>query len=404
MRIAYENIIDDLDGSSLTAVSEVPNYEITNIQDDRLSTKWIMDSSATAQSAIIELNTMSEYPDDPAGTTYLQDDWLTTAGWTSDAGVCSVDVNDGQLEVTYISGSSGTYFYHNNFGSPNNGKNCRYKVVSVNPIQNIKYAPSSGVYASVPYTLIDDYTAIVDFVINASWVILILAVNNGIADTGNVLLIDYIYIGTGAYLPGALRDITGNGYDLNVYSAVPVGEELYFNGVNAYLRTRGQVEMPDLFSISGKWIIPSSTVRQTLLYAGTKGNYIAIGRLENTRYLRINWNTISGVTGDSVLDFFPISDTEAVYLEIGFDFPNEIIYCNKNGLKIKEIDISGVIKPELSYWYFSVFGSTYWMSGTLSLLCLWNVIHSPQEVLSHYQNPYGAMPKTIIAEQIRALR
>jgi hypothetical protein len=348
---------------------------------------------------------LKEYPTDTAD--YFNNNFTTADGWASDAGVCSVSVEDGDLKITYISGILGTYAYKSGYGSSNNGKLCRVKIHSANTIQNIKLTSASEVYTLVNYTLIDDNNAIANFIINTTFSYLVILVNHGIADTDNILLIDFIYIGDGDYLPGALRDLSGNGYDCNVYGSLPVGETLVRDGVTNYERTKNEVEMPDLFGYTEKWVVPNNvSAIQILFYAGTYNvDRIYIGRYQNTRRLDIYYTTGSGSAGINISDYFPSSDTEAVVPEIDFDFPNEKLYVYKNGLKVGDYDITGIIKPTTSYWYFGRnSASANYCSGTVSLRCLWKVIHTASEALAHYQNPYGAMPKVVLTEQLKALR
>jgi len=55
-----------------------------------------------------------------------------------------------------------------------------------------------------------------------------------------VLDIDWIYIGTGAYLPGSVLDNSGHGNHGQAFSVTPVagisGNGLSFNGVNSYVK------------------------------------------------------------------------------------------------------------------------------------------------------------------------
>ena len=54
MRIAYNNYIDALEASAISALSEDTTYPITNVQDQRLTTKWLSDD-ATTQTVIFDL-------------------------------------------------------------------------------------------------------------------------------------------------------------------------------------------------------------------------------------------------------------------------------------------------------------------------------------------------------------
>lgn len=54
MRIIYNNLIDTLVPAAITASSEYSTYYIENVQDQRLTTKWISDSTTT-QTVIFDL-------------------------------------------------------------------------------------------------------------------------------------------------------------------------------------------------------------------------------------------------------------------------------------------------------------------------------------------------------------
>ena len=59
MRIIYNNIINNVSAGSIVASSETINYEVSHIQDDRLSYNWKSDS-ATAQTIIFDLGSALE--------------------------------------------------------------------------------------------------------------------------------------------------------------------------------------------------------------------------------------------------------------------------------------------------------------------------------------------------------
>ena len=54
MRFAYNNYIDPLSSSSIVASSEDTSYLITNVQDQRLTTKWYSDD-ATSHTVVVDL-------------------------------------------------------------------------------------------------------------------------------------------------------------------------------------------------------------------------------------------------------------------------------------------------------------------------------------------------------------
>jgi len=54
MRISYSNFIDPLSSTSILASSEDSSYKITNVQDQRLTTKWYSED-ATTHTVVIDL-------------------------------------------------------------------------------------------------------------------------------------------------------------------------------------------------------------------------------------------------------------------------------------------------------------------------------------------------------------
>ena len=70
MRVAYENIIDDLTSTNISALTTATGSSVLNIQDQRLGIVYET-SSASTQSVTFTLDTFTEYPDNATGTTYI---------------------------------------------------------------------------------------------------------------------------------------------------------------------------------------------------------------------------------------------------------------------------------------------------------------------------------------------
>lgn len=92
MRILYENQIDDLEASLITALTEATLYEATQVQDERLSTRW-KTTAATDQTIIFDAGQPDNTDADSRGddgqpmfqaTTNLVTDPenMTSANWT----------------------------------------------------------------------------------------------------------------------------------------------------------------------------------------------------------------------------------------------------------------------------------------------------------------------------------
>ena len=111
MRIAYNNLIDSLSAGSIVASTALTAYPVTNIQDQRLTTKWATDSS-TSNSVIFTFDTFPEYPDDPAGTTYKSPvGWPTTDSWAAGDAEVTVDVSTFPGFLYAINTTANKYIY-----------------------------------------------------------------------------------------------------------------------------------------------------------------------------------------------------------------------------------------------------------------------------------------------------
>ena len=60
MRISYNNFIDSVSAGSIVASSDLPNFEVINLQDQRLSIKWATDSM-TSQTVVVTFPSASAY-------------------------------------------------------------------------------------------------------------------------------------------------------------------------------------------------------------------------------------------------------------------------------------------------------------------------------------------------------
>jgi len=191
------------------------------VSDVGLQAYWNMDS-------------VPEIPDNPAGVTYLQDAWATVDGWTATSG--TISVADGFLKNTV----TGTAWYFNKTISAGSSKTFRLRVIS--PVTGT--ASFRGIVGGVSDTVIGTYNLVagVPFIIDAFVAGNVTAIYlfQGGASIGMVASLDWIYIGTGAYLPNSLIDNSGNGNHGTIYGATPVdgisGKALAFASGN-YVET-----------------------------------------------------------------------------------------------------------------------------------------------------------------------
>lgn len=394
MRIAYKNIIDDLQASSLTAYSELVTNPLTNVQDDRLTVTWQTDTSATTQSAVIRLNTVPEYPDNSTGTTYIQSTWATVDGWSS-PNMTEV-VSAGYLVGT--SDAGGDCYFTKSGLSWASSSSVRIKIKrSTAGDFRITGTVGGSVGSTIlsAQTLLASNEAIYSAVLLGSTTTVNIYFDS--LATGASAYVKFIYNGTGEYT-SRLRDLTGNGYNCLISGGIPENGVIYRDGINDYERTINEVNISDLFGYFEKWIIPSNiTANQCLFSMGQSGiPRITFYRWANTRNLRVYYYTTTDVYKE-IIDFFPSSDTEAVYAGIYIDFKNEKLYIYKNGEKVIDYDVTDIQMPLKQYWYFGAITSSISIpcKGYVSFRRIFNVIHSPEEVKRLYDNPDLEMSGTL---------
>lgn len=215
----------------------------------------------TYTEADYRMKDISEIPDAPApDRTYLQDTWPTLDGWgTALDSVMSVD--SGRLKIVYGGGDSqNTGFYHPI--STWNGKTSRLKVTATIPITNMRVY-TGVVFVSVPFYRIDDYTVIIDHVISTTHTHLFYRINNNGAGNPCEVYVDWVYIGTGAYLPNSFLDSSGNAKHGTIYGAIPDGKGgIVFDGISDYVLITSvpmSLNMTRVFSfVAPSW--PTGTV------------------------------------------------------------------------------------------------------------------------------------------------
>jgi hypothetical protein len=265
MRTAYRNLIDT--ATTVTASTQLTNNPVSNVRDGRLTTKWISDTTTT-QSVVVELPTFPEYPDNVAGTKYLNRTWATIDSWSANASP-PLTVSNGKL----IMGVGQQYAFRSLIslgGGVAAGDTVRCKataLVSGYAFTSIT-APTFAQIAASPI-LQAGQSAILDWVIPAG----ASGVYFGNTSLAASFAIEFIYIGDGTYSSLAL-DASGNGNHGTVFGCTPVagitGRALQFDGVN------DQVELPATLApafgvgrvttVAG-WFKPNTTTPGTYLFA-----------------------------------------------------------------------------------------------------------------------------------------
>ena len=245
----------------------------------------------------IKGKSLSPYPDNASGTTYIQDEWATVDGWNA-VGGGAVSVASGRLRHT--SASVGNE-YIERFFTPSydpSGRSIKAKVRLV-----------AGTMSSITIIGAGYVTLGVSIIPTTSWQIFdINPTNNWSAvqaflifdfqgqSADCIIEFDFIYIGTGAYLPNSLLDTSGNGNHGTIYGATPDGQGgLSFDGVNDY----AQVDLSGInpaYTLSARLRIAVGGLTQDIIYAfGTAGKALFLCRINASNQLLVVW-TDSTVT------------------------------------------------------------------------------------------------------------
>jgi len=222
MRIAYDNLIDDLNASTLTALTTATGYSVLDIQDQRLSTRWLS-SVATSQSVSIELPSYPQFPDNAAGTIYAQDVWASVDGWTSTT-VTESGVN-GELNGVVIAAGQAAFTKSVVAGTTmsvlvkiKTSEACNFSITgTINGTPNTNILSDSGIIAGSWYVFRAELLgalAAMNLIFNP-------------VSTNTILLVDWVYIGNGVF-DSTLTDLSGNGFPATNRGMIP---SLYSGGM-----------------------------------------------------------------------------------------------------------------------------------------------------------------------------
>lgn len=399
MRIAYDNIIDDLVGgtsATIVASSELTSYPITNVQDQRLTTQWGSDST-TSQTIVCEFDTLPEFPDYATGTSYIQTAWSTVDSWTATLATLSVTNYTGILTVTATSNSS-AYITRTGLTIPASSTikiKARSTLSSTLTILN-SAGSTLGTITGVnsAYSILSVTTATAATTLN-------IYTNN--STVGTALEIDGIYTGTGQYTT-QLIDQSGNARHGTIYGATPDGEGgLVFDGVNDYVVISSTQTIPDIFHFDAILTIPNhATQIQVILGIGGSGvPRLLIDRSINNRNLRISyWNGGSTVTMESA-NFFP-STTIPVHCSITVNWLTGLVLVYQNGVLFTNHTMVSMIKPSALLWYIgnqAALSATNALGGTIRQARIYNRALSADEILHIYnEEPFNTESFGLVAD------
>lgn len=313
---------------------------------------------------------LSPYPDDPAGTTYIQDAWATVDGWTLTRCTADFTTTPGKMRITATDinpAVSRTISVAN--------KTLRYRVKKISSAstysriaQTIAPAFGNNKTYDTDEIIHDTYT---DATITGTNLVFYPGGNTGVSVAGDIFEIDFIYIGTGKYLDGSLQNQISDSYDGTIYGGVPdVAGKITRDGINDYERTVSAVTMPDIFHYHETWTIPNhATQVQIILGIGTSGSgRLLFYRTVNARSLEIYyWNgTANGIV---VLSNFFDAITTELEADVEINWLTGAYVVSKNGIQFAAGIFTTPVKPSALVWYFGIqptLSSTQFCGGSVA--------------------------------------
>ena len=287
MRVIYENLIDDLVASTMTALTTASGYSILDVQDQRLAVKYKTDSAST-QSVLCTFNTI---PDRPDGTALYSSNFATTDGWTlfGAGGTWTVSGGIGALERTAAS----TVYINRAAMLFVAGMMIRLKMRRVSGSGNVRVKDDSVGGVAIK-TITDALLPVA-----TSWSYFDIATVSTTSTLMEILLdgitkieFEFVYAGTGQYAT-LLSDNSGNGYTGTMYGirtiAGAIGNALVFNGYTSKVTTN--LNFPTSAFTLSFWAKTSTDGRQILGSYGAPGNkqmLVAVGALSVGNKLNLN--------------------------------------------------------------------------------------------------------------------
>jgi len=331
---------------------------------------------------------MDDVPEIPTATgadlTYLQDAWANTDAWGGNSG--ALTFSDGILHCPANGINRSTVFP--------SGTTIKIKIKSIVNPQNI------SIIYDASASLIMDMATTTEYQIFSGVIPAGISGNIVIGTGSNIFDIDWIYIGTGAYLPNSLVDNSGNGNHGTIQGATPVagisGKALAFDGVNDYVVASSSFALPDIgtyHAIVNSTSITNSYSEPVFQYGtvGTSG-WLGIERYASTKHLRVFGNNGTGTVFVEFLTFF--TDGVACTVDVIVDWNTKGISAYKDGLLFGTGTLTSAIKPPIDVLYIGARKSLdldRWY-GTIDELRIYNRAQSAKEVKYLYYNPGVPIP------------
>jgi len=355
------------------------------VSDEGLSAYWSMDS-------------VPEIPDDPAGVTYLQDAWADVDEWITSGGTGAITVSGGIATITNPTGS--TYMAH---GLSASDKTVKVKIrqpTGVLGTLRVDCVGATQIYPSDRLLSRDWKMFSISFTGTVSAINILLVeyqTNFGILE------IDWIYIGTGAYLPNSLIDNSGNGNHGTIYGATPVagisGKALAFDGVNDYIEVPN-FTMPSITTI--RFVLPNGSpttaINKTFFSRGlvTGALLWLYRRASNTNLVVVYW-TGTIIEEIIVVGFFDGYTAIPVDCVIEINWPTGALEIYRNGNLFTTSAMTTPSLPATGTLYIGKYqGNTNYFDSTIDEPRIYNRALSAEEVYSLYHNKGGT--KSIVGE------
>ena len=380
MRIAYENLIDDLASTAITASSEDTSYPVTNVQDQRLTTKWYSDSTTT-QTVTFEFDTFPEFPDNASTTSYIQTAWSTVDSWSATLATLSVTNYTGILTVTATSNASA---YITRTGLTISASSA-IKIKARSQLSSTMTILNSAGSTLGTITGMSSTFSILGVTTATSATTLNIYTNN--ATTGVAVEIDGIYTGTGGYST-AIEDLSGNGNDATVYGATPVdgvsGKAIELDGLGDYIKTTGSFSMPDIFTMS-LWTnnVQHATQVQIVWSYGTTGAPRFTGyRNIASNSLFLLWYDSVGTKSTEIANVFSNDGDDHHYI-FSINYDTGVFTAYRDGVLVSNTTLSGILKPGTFALYFGIQQAltvTQALGGTFDEVRIYNREPTAEEV------------------------
>jgi len=331
------------------------------------------------------MDNVPEIPDDPAGVTYLQDAWATVDGWSGFN--CSTSYANGELIATGTAGGTQVIF---RVVPSYLGKTIRVKVRNPGSY-NILWYDGTG-YAPMTYLYSDGIYQIWQITNTVTSQESINIASSG-GSIGYIWAIDWVYIGTGAYLPNSLIDNSGNGNHGRIYGATPVdgisGKALAFDGVNDYCSVSGLSEyfgVGRVVAVCG-WFTPKTSSGTQMFSYPDSGN-------NNRFYISIlNASVVNFSVNNNISIAIPLATNERAFLVCIRDNITGILYAYKNGVLVgQSASTAPVASGSLSVFLGSINATGGYANCEIDEPRIYNRALSAEEVKYLYDNPGIPIP------------